>query len=53
MSDAFDQAATGRLSRALGPLDTPQVAGLLVVGSLLLLGSLRKGFGGIRVALGD
>lgn len=37
----------------LDGLDTPKVAGLIVVGAVLVLAGLRKGFGGIRVGIGD
>lgn len=31
-------------------LDTPKVAGALVLGALLVLGLLRRGFAGVNVA---
>lgn len=34
-------------------LDTAHVAGALVIGALIILGALRKGFGGVRVGLSD
>lgn len=37
----------------LASMDTAKVAGLIVVGAVLTLAALRKGFGGIRVGLGD
>lgn len=37
----------------LSQLDTPKVAGLLVIGSVVLLALLRRGFGGVNVKLGD
>lgn len=36
-----------------GSLDSAKVAGLLVVGAVLLLGSLRRGFGQVLTKLGD
>jgi hypothetical protein len=37
----------------LTQLDTPRIAGLLVVGALGVLWALRKSFGGVSVKLGD
>lgn len=34
-------------------LDTAKVAGLIVVGSVLMLACLRKGFGGVTIKVGD
>ena len=34
-------------------LDTPRMAGLLVFGAVLALAVLRKGFGGVRVSIGN
>lgn len=34
-------------------MDTAKVAGLMVIGSVALLGILRKGFGGVSVKLGS
>lgn len=34
-------------------LDTPRTAGLIVVGAVVLLGLLRKGFGPVAVKFGD
>lgn len=34
-------------------LDVPRTAGLLVVGALLVLVLMRKGFGGVSVKVGD
>lgn len=37
----------------MGTLDAPKVAGALVIGALIVLGALRKGFGSVRVGLSD
>lgn len=50
---SIDQRAMGGVSSALGGMDSAKVAGLLVLGALLTLGALRKGFGGVKVSLGD
>ncbi|MFD7908346.1 hypothetical protein ACFV4G_39660 [Kitasatospora sp. NPDC059747] len=34
-------------------LDSAKIAGLLVIGSVLILSALRKGFGGVSVRVGD
>ncbi len=34
-------------------LDTAKVAGLLVIGSVVILALVRKGFGGVSVRIGD
>lgn len=34
-------------------LDTPKVAGLLVIGSVVVLWALRRGFKGVSVSVGD
>lgn len=52
-SQAIDQRAAGALSGAFGGMESDKVAGLLVIGAVLLLGAMRKGFGGVRVNLGD
>lgn len=36
-----------------GGLDSAKVAGLLVVGSLVVLALTRKAFGGVRIGIGD
>ena len=41
------------LANLTGQLDTPKAAGLLVIGAVLTLAVLRKGFGGVNVRLGD
>jgi hypothetical protein len=41
------------LGQVSAGLDSAKVAGLFVVGALLLLGGLRRGFGTVRVKLGD
>ena len=38
---------------AMPVLDTAKVAGAIVLGALLILGALRKGFGGVTVGLSD
>lgn len=38
---------------AMPELDTPKMAGLMVLGALALLALLRKGFAPIRVGIGD
>lgn len=42
-----------KLGQAIGGMDSAKVAGLLVIGSLGVLALLRKGFGGIRIHVGD
>lgn len=37
----------------LPTLDTPKVAGAMVLAALLVLGALRKGFGSVRVGPGS
>jgi hypothetical protein len=34
-------------------LDSAKVAGLLVIGAVLLLSAMRKGFGGVSVHVGS
>lgn len=34
-------------------MDTPRMAGLLVVAAVVGLALLRKGFGGVRVSIGN
>lgn len=48
-----DKRAMGALSDQFGGLDTAKVAGLLVIGSLVVLGCMRRSFGGVQVRLGD
>lgn len=40
-------------NNATASLDTAKVAGLLVVAAVLVLGSLRKGFGQVLARIGD
>jgi hypothetical protein len=42
-----------RVPDSVANLDTAKVAGLLVIGSVVLLAVLRKGFGGVSVRVGD
>lgn len=37
----------------LDQLDTAKVAGLMVIGAVLVLGALRRGFASVRVGLGS
>lgn len=37
----------------LPALDSAKMAGLLVIGSVIVLALTRKAFGGVRVGLGD
>jgi hypothetical protein len=41
------------LTDRVGGLDSARVAGLLVIGSVILLGALRRGFGDVRISIGD
>lgn len=38
---------------ALAGMDSAKAAGLLVIGSVLVLAALRKGFGNVRISIGD
>lgn len=33
--------------------DTPHAAGALVIGAVIVLALLRKGFGGVNIKIGD
>lgn len=41
------------LTNRLGGMDSAKAAGLLVVGALGVLALLRKGFGDVRIHIGD
>ena len=38
---------------ALGGMDSAKAAGLFVIGSVIVLGLLRRGFSGVAIHLGD
>lgn len=50
--DGLDQRAARQVSGYTGNLDTAKVAGLIVIGAVVMLGALRHSFAGVRVDLG-
>lgn len=50
--DALNDATAPIRSR-FGGLDSAKAAGLLVIGSVVVLSALRKGFGNVRISIGD
>jgi hypothetical protein len=50
--EAIENATEGVRSR-LGGLDSAKAAGLLVIGSVVVLSALRRGFGNVRISVGD
>lgn len=57
MSNAYTDPVDVRAARFAGTLtgnlDTAKVAGLIVIGAVLVLGGLRKSFASVRVGLGS
>lgn len=45
--------STDAVRSRLAGLDSAKAAGLLVIGSVLVLSALRKGFGNVRISVGD
>lgn len=41
------------LTDRVGPMDSAKAAGLLVLGALVVLGLMRKGFHGVSVGIGN
>lgn len=42
-----------RMPDSVANLDAAKVAGILVIGSVVVLAALRQGFGGVSVRVGD
>lgn len=52
-TDPIDVRTARGLGTLTGNLDTAKVAGLIVIGAVLVLGGLRKSFASVRVSLGS
>jgi hypothetical protein len=44
---------TGLSNPLSGGLDSAKTAGVLVIGAVCLLAAIRKGFGSVRIGIGD